>query len=456
MVDDAKSVNGARPAVRSVRNTSVGPKSKIAFGLLVPLVAKFVRIGRIQLIFPDNASAVFGSAEGTPIAVKVNRPSCLLKILLQPELAVGEAFMAGDLEIDDDNLVEFLGLLLRNEELLADTRLMREVNRIRNAFDRIFRTNTSHRSRKNVAHHYDIGNDLYASFLDEEMLYSCAFFQDETQDLADAQMNKLAVSLNRLNVSPGMRVLDIGSGWGAVTREIARRHASAVGITLSDQQLELARNRAPEELRNRLRYELCDYRDHALDHPQAYDRIISIGMFEHVGRAQFGAYFQSIRRMLKRDGRALVHSIVKKKASRTNDWVDKYIFPGGFIPRVEDMTEAAEAAGMKLIRVPYHHASRNYARTLHLWRERFNAAYPTLDHERYDERFRRMWNFYLAGSQAAFEALNFEVAQVVVEQDVTKTNRSRLQRRLPLLRGIPRRKTVRTDSRDQGRNPRPG
>jgi cyclopropane-fatty-acyl-phospholipid synthase len=425
MADDTKTENRANTADRSIKNVTAGPESSIALGLLTSFIGKFVREGRIELTLKKNPPAVLGVGKSPPIAISINRTSSILKLLMHPDLAFGEAYVDRNLDIRDEDLVDFIGILLRNDALLEETRFIRGLNRVRTAFDEVFRVNTFRRSRNNASHHYDIGNDLYSSFLDDEMLYSCAFFQTEAQNLADAQINKLNISLDRLNVLPGSQVLDIGCGWGAVTRKIAGRDAFAVGITLSEQQLQLAIERVPEQHRNRIRYELCDYRDHALKNSLVYDRIISIGMFEHVGRAQFLEYFYSIRRMLKRDGRALIHSIVKKNASRTNDWINKYIFPGGSIPRVEDMVEAAESAGLKLVSAPFLHKSQNYARTLELWRERFNAAYPVLDHNRYDERFRRMWNFYLAGSQAAFEALNYEVAQIVVEYDATKTTLSR-------------------------------
>ncbi|MBO89733.1 MAG: hypothetical protein CMP14_09450, partial [Rickettsiales bacterium] len=286
MADDTKTENRANTADRSIKNVTAGPESSIALGLLTSFIGKFVREGRIELTLKKNPPAVLGVGKSPPIAISINRTSSILKLLMHPDLAFGEAYVDRNLDIRDEDLVDFIGILLRNDALLEETRFIRGLNRVRTAFDEVFRVNTFRRSRNNASHHYDIGNDLYSSFLDDEMLYSCAFFQTEAQNLADAQINKLNISLDRLNVLPGSQVLDIGCGWGAVTRKIAGRNAFAVGITLSEQQLQLAIERVPEQHRNRIRYELCDYRDHALKNSLVYDRIISIGMFEHVGRAQ--------------------------------------------------------------------------------------------------------------------------------------------------------------------------
>jgi cyclopropane-fatty-acyl-phospholipid synthase len=215
-----------------------------------------------------------------------------------------------------------------------------------------------------------------------------------------------------------MSVLDIGCGWGAMTRLIAKETPAEhiVGITLAKEQLALARDRALREYGNRLRYLLADYRDHAVENPDRYDRIVSIGMFEHVGRPQFETYFRSIERMLRPGGRALVHSIIKPVKGKTSPWVQKYIFPGGYIPTLQELTGSAMDAGLNLVDAPYIHDSFNYAQTLKHWRERFNKAYAKLDRQRYDARFRRMWNFYLAGSEAAFDAAGFSVAQAVFQK----------------------------------------
>ena len=250
-----------------------------------------------------------------------------------------------------------------------------------------------------------------------------------------------------------MRILDIGCGWGAMTRAIAERDAFATGITLADKQLELAREKVPPHLEGHIEYHLEDYRIHAAINPAVYDRVVSIGMFEHVGRSQFEIYFKAIRSLLKPGGRAVVHSIVKDTASPTNAWVEKYIFPGGYIPRIEDMACSARSAGLNAVNAPYVHEGKNYAQTLRHWRERFNRRFHELDPKKYDVRFRRMWNFYLAGSEAAFDGLGFRVAQIVVENAASATSRSRPQRHPSPARPIRRKKTEHSDVHDRDRNP---
>jgi cyclopropane-fatty-acyl-phospholipid synthase len=236
--------------------------------------------------------------------------------------------------------------------------------------------------------------------------------------LRDAQLNKLRTSIRRLGIEPGMEVLDVGCGWGELTRlitaETEARHV--VGITLAEEQCKLARARIAPEYGNRLRYQLEDYRLHATQNAGTYDRVVSIGMFEHVGRHHFVDYFRAIEKFLKAGGRALIHSIVRPEPGYTSPWIDKYIFPGGYIPALSEMTNSAKAAGLRLATDPFVHESFNYAQTLRYWRQRFNESYPSLDHGRYDDKFRRMWNFYLAGSEAAFDANGFCVAQVLVEK----------------------------------------
>ena len=320
-----------------------------------------------------------GRAEQPPIKVTLHRLAALGKILRRPDLAVGETFVDRDWDVAEEDLARLLMALLREDARLEQRATMRLLNAVRQWTEVYFTPNNSERSRRNAAHHYDIGNDLYELFLDPEMLYSCAFYTHDGQSLYEAQRNKLAITLDRLNVAPGMRILDIGCGWGAMTRAIAERDAFATGITLADKQLELAREKVPLHLEGHIEYHLEDYRIHAAKNPAVYDRVVSIGMFEHVGRSQFEIYFKAIRSLLKPGGRAVVHSIVKDTTSPTNAWVEKYIFPGGYIPRIEDMACSARSAGLNAVNAPYVHEGKNYAQTLRHWRERFNRRLHELD-----------------------------------------------------------------------------
>jgi cyclopropane-fatty-acyl-phospholipid synthase len=376
----------------------------------------FVRSGSIELHFRDESALLLGDRRDEAVAVYLKRSPALIRIMANPGLAIGETYVDGDWEIDDADLTRFLGGLLVNEGRIEALTPVRMLNDIRALASRTFQANTARQSRRNAAHHYDIGNDLYAAFLDDQMVYSCAFFTPEAQSLEAAQRHKMALTLDRVRVGPGMRVLDIGCGWGAMTRAIARRNAQAVGITLADRQLTLAEQRLPRALRDRISYRLEDYRRHAEENPAAYDRVVSIGMFEHVGRRHYVDYYRAINRLLKPGGRALVHSIIKPTRSPTNAWIKKYVFPGGQIPQLAEMTDSARAAKLVLPHEPFVHEGSHYATTLRHWRRRFNDNFASLDHKRYDQRFRRLWNFYLAGSAAAFDALGYQVAQVVVRK----------------------------------------
>lgn len=376
----------------------------------------FVRSGSIELRFRDETPLLLGDGRDAAVKVHLSRLPALARIMANPGLAIGETYVDSDWDVDDGELTPLLGCLLVNEARIEASTPVRMLNDIRDMASRAFHANTARQSQKNAAHHYDIGNDLYEAFLDDEMIYSCAFFTPETQSLEAAQRNKLALTLDRARVGPGMRVLDIGCGWGSGTRAIAQRQAQAVGITLANQQLTLAEQRLPRTLRDRISYRLEDYRRHAEENPSAYDRVVSIGMFEHVGRQHFVDYFEAINRLLKPGGWALVHSIIKPTRSPTNAWIKKYIFPGGQIPRLAEMTDSARAAKLVLPQEPFIYDGHHYATTLRHWRRRFNDNFASLDHERYDQRFRRLWNFYLAGSAAAFDALGYQVAQIVVRK----------------------------------------
>jgi len=377
-----------------------------------------VKSGRLTVGYRDEPATVLGDGSGDPYAIQIKSTKFLRRLLPSPDLAVGEGYVDGEWDVREGDLAKAIGLLLVNDEALRETLPVKAASAVVQCLANPHKKNDPPHSRKNVAHHYDIGNDLYSAFLDEGMNYSCAFFEHPEQNLRGAQLNKLRTSVGRLGVEPGMFALDIGCGWGELTRLMAEETNAerVVGITLAEEQCKLARARVAPGHGNRLSYLLEDYRLHANSNPSTYDRIVSVGMFEHVGRHHFVDYFRSIRNLLKPGGRALVHSIIRPRPGYTSPWIDKYIFPGGYIPSLGEMTKSAVAAGLRLSVEPFVHESFHYANTLRHWRRRFNEAYPSLDHTHYDERFRRMWNFYLAGSEAAFDANGFSVAQVLVEK----------------------------------------
>lgn len=389
---------------------------RVYFTLLTKLINAFFKVGNLTISFKDLPSMKLGDGSGEAFLLHFRDKSDLVRMLYKPSLNIGEVFMDGGWSLEQGDLGRFMGVLLKNEELMEEGLVFRTFDKFSSFIGHTLTVNSIKQSHQNVQHHYDIGNDLYKSFLDEKMLYSCAFFDDNTKTLEDAQDNKISTTLSRLNVSSGMAVLEIGCGWGAMSKAIADTGANATGITLSQEQLAYANQHNKEQNSTFL---LEDYRDHAQNNPESYDRIVSIGMFEHVGRRHYQDFFDAIKNLLKPGGRAVIHSIVKDTTTQTNPWLRKYIFPGGQAPRILDMTEAALASGLKLPHAPYEHAGFNYAETLRHWRKRFIESWPELSKNGYDERFKRMWLFYLAGSEASFEALGTRVAQVIVEKPLS-------------------------------------
>jgi cyclopropane-fatty-acyl-phospholipid synthase len=279
---------------------------------------------------------------------------------------------------------------------------------------RVQQWNDRNASKRNVAHHYDLSYDLYRRFLDEDMQYSCAYFARPDMTLEEAQSAKRAHIAAKLRLTPGQRVLDIGCGWGGLALELAGKHGVRVlGITLSQEQLAIARRRAAEAgLEHLTEFQLIDYRDVK----GTFDRIVSVGMFEHVGVPHFREYFEAVRKLLKPDGVALIHSIGRHMGpGLTQAWIRKYIFPGGYIPALSEVTPVVEKAGLWITDVEI--LRLHYAETLRHWRERFVKAWPEIASV-YDERFCRMWEFYLAFSELAFRYTGHMVFQMQLTRRV--------------------------------------
>jgi len=359
---------------------------------------------RTRFLFADGQRFTIAQKSATLWRDWVRRGSC----------GFGETYVDGKWTIADDELEPFARALMQHgaSELLPVEilyqGLLRRVGRGR-------RNNDPTISHGHSSHHYDRGNDLFESFLGPDMVYSCAFFDDEGWDLETAQRRKIGLTLDRLDPFPGARLLDIGCGWGTLAIEAARRGAAATGITLAANQIENAVARAAAAKID-VAFHVADYRTYAATHAGTFDRIVSVGMFEHVGQRQYPAFFGALRALLKPGGKALVHSIVDWPHGRVIPWIDRYIFPGGEVPQTRDMIFAAARVGLQITAGPYRHAGINYALTLAEWRRRFIANYPALDHARYPEKFKRLWIFYLASCEAAFRGTPLHNAQVVYQR----------------------------------------
>ena len=342
------------------------------------------------------------------MTIRLHDPALHWKLFFRPELYAGEAFTDGTLTVEDASLYDFLDLMGRNFAAALGDPLARSAHRIDLLFRLMQQLNPVHRARRNVAHHYDLSGKLYELFLDEDRQYSCAYFARPEYDLEAAQRAKRRHIAAKLRIEPGMRVLDIGSGWGGLALWLAERlGADVTGLTLSDEQLKVARQRATDrQLDGRVRFFIRDFREET----GTYDRIVSVGMFEHVGLSQFDAFFDCVRQRLTAEGVALLHTIGRTDGPGvTTPWIRKYIFPGGYVPALSELVPAVERAALLVTDVEV--LRLHYAQTLRCWRERF-LANRSLAAELYDERFCRMWEFYLAGSEMAFRWLDQAVFQV--------------------------------------------
>lgn len=396
-------------------------KQSLRLRLAGKIINLFLRDAELTLFCRTPYTHITVGRSGTEyFAMEIDNPDTLWEIIRNPDPRLGETYMDGKWQLRRGDLGRFITALARSAQRLLDSRLG-------GFFSRFLQTvppDTVHDpllSRKNASFHYDLGNDLYELFLDEGMNYSCAFFSHPGIDLREAQLNKIHAIIARLGVAPGMRVLEIGCGWGetALIMACEAEAATVTGITLADQQLALAEKRATRpELKDRLHFALQDYRDHAKTHRGVYDRIYSIGMFEHVGADAYSDYFGAIRSQLSPGGRALVHSIISGRSKGahgklSSQWLEKYIFPGGEICNLQTMLDAAKGEGLIPATEPYVEPSFYYAETLRHWRANFTRNMTRLDPVKYDERFRRMWLYYLAMCEAMFEGCGFTVAQIV-------------------------------------------
>ena len=372
---------------------------------------KVIREGRLTVRLPDGAVVELGDGDGPPVAVAITSRRWMARIAADPGLAVGEAYMEGGLVLERGAIYDFIEIVGRN----ARHRPLRRAGPLaRWWLDRRLQANQRAAARRNVAHHYDLSADFYRRFLDADMQYSCAYFPHPGASLEEAQLAKKRHLAAKLLLKPEHRVLDIGCGWGGLGLTLAQEAGVRVrGVTLSTEQLAAAQARAEAAgLAGRAEFTLTDYRDVE----GRFDRIVSVGMFEHVGRPNFQTYFDQVARLLTDDGVAVIHSIGRSDGpSFTQPWIAKYIFPGGYIPALSEVLAAVERAGLIVTDVEI--LRLHYADTLRAWRERFTARRPEIA-RMYDERFCRMWEFYLCVSEIAFRFRDHMVFQLQLARKV--------------------------------------
>ncbi len=376
--------------------------------ILAPFLSRVIRQGRLTVIYPNGREEYFGTpAPGFPdVTIRFTNRRAMRRILLDPRLGAAEVFMDGEMQVERGDIMALIGLIRANAPWDSGTRL-KDRTAAGHAIDwlktRINSINRRSRARANARHHYDIGNDLYRLFLDADMQYSCAYWPRADMTLEEAQAAKKAHIAAKLALARGQRVLDIGCGWGGMAITLAKlADVEVLGITLSQEQLALASERAAAAgVADRVRFELIDYRDLAAREAGRFDRIVSVGMFEHVGAHNYNRFFRDCANMMTADGVMLLHTIGRFGGPGSTDaFTRKYIFPGGYIPALSETLAASEKS--RLIVTDVETLRLHYALTLRQWYAR------TLAHR--DEivklmgaRFFRMWTFYLAGAASAFE-----------------------------------------------------
>jgi cyclopropane-fatty-acyl-phospholipid synthase len=377
--------------------------------ILRPFLSRVVRRGRLTVVDPDGGAEHFGepAPDFPEVAVRFTTRRAMRRVILDPRLGAAEAFMDGELELTDGDIMALIALLRMNTPWDRGAKLKDKTwlgRRIEGVKTRLGSVNRRRRSRANVRHHYDIGNDLYRLFLDADMQYSCAYWPRADMTLDEAQAAKKAHIAAKLALKPGQRVLDIGCGWGGMAITLAKlEQVEVLGITLSDEQLALARQRAEAAgVADRVRFELIDYRDLAAREPGRFDRIVSVGMFEHVGAPNYDVFFRACANLMTADGVMLLHTIGRfGRPGATDAFTRKYIFPGGYIPALSETLEASEKS--RLIVTDVETLRLHYALTLRQWYAR-TLAHEAEITQMMGVRFFRMWTFYLAGATAAFES----------------------------------------------------
>lgn len=377
--------------------------------ILHRLLRRAIRWGRLTVTYPDGSLHHYDAGTGPAVAVQITDSGMLRHLMINPQMALGEGYMDGSLVFEDPQSVrDFLQIVVTAAEAGRLPWPMRMANRLRIVTRALRQRNGLAASRRLVKHHYDIPDEFYRLFLDQAMQYTCAYFRDPSATLEQAQVAKMDHIAAKLCLHPGNRVLDIGSGWGGLALHLARQHgADVTGITLSQVQLDAANRLASDQgMAHQARFRLQDYRNV----PDRFDRIVSVGMLEHVGAPHYGAYFRKIAETLAEDGVALIQFIGRATPPRElSPWFQRYIFPGGHAPALSEILPHIENAGLVMTDAEVWRG--HYERTLRHWQNRF-LAHQGQVRAMFDDRFIRMWWWYLVAAEVSFTHMGMELFQV--------------------------------------------
>jgi len=381
---------------------------------LVKFLSKVIKNDGFVLIDANSKKYIIGKPKKeNPVILKLLDKKLHYKLLFYPDLYFGEAYTNGTLAIENGSLSDFLDIIFLNIGRSEINEFSKFLNKLRGAYRFLTNFNYKKKSKSNVAHHYDISEKLYDLFLDEKRQYSCAYFKNKDDTLEEAQNNKIDHIVKKLNLKPNQKILDIGSGWGSLAIDIAKKSkCQVIGITLSENQLKYSQKKAKEmNVDNQVQFKMMDYRDIK----EKFDRIVSVGMFEHVGRKYYKTFFKQIKKVLKPDGLALLHTIGSVEGPRSpHPWITKYIFPGGYTPSLSELTVPIEKSGLIISDVEV--LRMHYAHTLRNWKNRFTKNKDKVL-KMFDEKFFRMWEFYLVSCEKTFEWGD----QVVYQLQLTKS-----------------------------------
>ncbi|HEN4321567.1 TPA: class I SAM-dependent methyltransferase [Streptococcus agalactiae] len=363
----------------------------------------------LQVTYPNGNIETY-NGNNPHVKLKLNKNFSVSELSKDPSIVLGEAVMDGDIEIDGSIQELILSAYRCGDSFLRNSKFSKLIPK---------QFHDKEHSKSDIQKHYDIGNDFYKLWLDDTMTYSCAYFKHENDSLEQAQLNKVHHILNKLNAQPGGKLLDIGCGWGTLIITAAKEYGlNATGITLSEEQASFITKRIKEEgLENKVTVLIKDYRDIH----ETYDYITSVGMFEHVGKENLSQYFQTISKRLNINGLALIHGITGQvggnHGSGTNSWINKYIFPGGYIPRLTENLNHIASAGLQI--ADLEPLRRHYQKTLELWTKNFHNALPEVQ-KTHDKRFINMWDLYLQSCAASFESGNIDIFQYLLSKGVSK------------------------------------